>query len=157
MSVTLTDRAARAAERLIDERVQEMDGDHILAVALGDIRDPEFEAMRELRQALKNGSRGASTSKPVSDSDTNGRSVAIGRHAFDWLRSNDSSLEKRVRETIRATEPRRTLVGLSVSDPQAAKEIASALRTGAESSKDSLERDRLESAARRVEQLTKAK
>lgn len=147
MPVTIPDAAARAASRLVERRVQEMPGERLQALVLGDTQDEELEALITLRQALRGA---AKRSRPL-PSGNGVKSIAIGKHAYDYLMSHDLPAE--ARHALEQALPRKTLVGLSFKDDAQIKACIESLMAGTGEASDDLEMKRYDQAARRLNTL----
>lgn len=148
MPVTIPDAAARAARRAVERHIKEMPGERLQALLLGDEKDEELEALVVLRQALQGA---AERSRPLSQR-AGSKSIAIGRHAFDFL------VERKIEgvsEVLSAATPRRTLVGVSFSSDEQIQACIEALMLGTAEATDDLEIQRYEQAASRLDSLIK--
>lgn len=151
MPVTLPETVARDIEHQIEKRIQDYPSDRLLGIALGEITDDEVETLRRFRQAMRQSVNGGARKAPRSRQTVSGRSIAIGRHAYDYLTSHEWVGE--AEHVLREATPRKTLVGLRVPEDTVRDEYVSVLRDGAVRSRadgDELTATRLERAAERL-------
>lgn len=151
MPTTLSDSAAEAAERLINRRIDELGSDTILGLAFGEVTVEDWDALRELRQALRHQSTtNGDGDGAVTDSESPAR-IAIGRHAYDYLVS--LKWDSHARKVLENVKLSKTLIGLELTDDGLPSKFVDALRSGATEARergDELAAGRLERAAERI-------